>query len=209
MTEEEAREWLRAQSVPRETFDRLSEFVRFLLMEAEGQNLIAASSFDTLWARHIVDSAQLLLHVPRGSGSWLDIGSGAGFPGLVIGALSGHAVTLVEPRQKRAAFLKRGAELLGIQSTAEIVQQKLEAMTSRSFSVISARAVAPLPRLLPLAHRFSSLDTIWLLPKGRSADKELESVASSWHGDFTKVPSLTDPSASIVVATKVRPGKLR
>jgi len=169
--------------------------------------LVSASTMDNMWARHFVDSAQLL--DLAGPGDWLDLGSGAGFPGLVTAALSARPVTLVESRAKRILFLQQASALLGLTNRVEIFGGRAEMLPDRTFGVISARAFAPLPRLLAIAHRFSTPDTIWVLPKGRSAERELAEVTDSWQGDFWTVPSVTDSEAAIIVASQVRPRKRR
>jgi 16S rRNA (guanine527-N7)-methyltransferase len=189
--------------VPRETLERLEAFAALLRTENERQNLVSGSSLDALWQRHILDSAQLVRFAPPDARSWLDLGTGAGFPGLMVPLFHPAAVTLVESRRLRADFLRTAASTLGILDRIEIVGAKLEAIASRPFDVISARAFAPLPRLLDLAHRFSTADTIWILPKGRNAKSELDAVRSSWQGDFRLEPSLTDADAGIVVASGV------
>ena len=207
MTEDEARAWLTARDVPRETLGKLAEFEQFLRTEGAQQNLVSASTMDNMWARHFVDSAQLL--DLAGPGDWLDLGSGAGFPGLVTAALSARPVTLVESRAKRILFLQQASALLGLTNRVEIFGGRAEMLPDRTFGVISARAFAPLPRLLAIAHRFSTPDTIWVLPKGRSAERELAEVTDSWQGDFWTVPSVTDSEAAIIVASQVRPRKRR
>lgn len=205
MTEEEARDWL-AGNVPRETLSRLERLVALVLDEMSRQNLIAASTADHIWGRHIVDSAQLLAIAPANARNWIDLGSGAGFPGMVIAAVRPDiAMTLVESRRKRIDFLRATAEALGIAKQVVVIGQRCEVLGSQPHDVISARAFAPLDRLLPLAHRFSHPETAWLLPKGRSAASELEAVADSWQGDFRIVPSLTDSEAAIIVARHVKP----
>jgi 16S rRNA (guanine527-N7)-methyltransferase len=208
MTENEARAWIAARNVPRETLDALDRFVTFLLREAALQNLIAASTLESVWVRHIVDSAQLLDHAGDWS-AWLDLGSGAGFPGLVVGLLGKGKVTLVESRAKRVAFLRAAAEVMGIGDRIDVVASRVETMPPRRFDVISARAFAPLPKLLTLAAPFADKSTRWVLPKGRSAPEELEAARASWQGSFELVPSLTDSEAAIIVAEGVIPGKRR
>lgn len=205
MTEDEARSWLAgAFDVPRETFAALERFVALLREAAAGQNLVAESTLAHVWSRHIVDSAQLLAFAGDAK-SWLDLGSGAGFPGLIVAALGNSAVTLVESRRKRIDFLAAAAETLGVAERVTIIGTRLEAMGDGRFDAISARAFAPLDRLLPLAHRFARPETIWVLPKGRSAACELEAAHGSWQGAFRIEPSVTDPDAAIIVATHVRP----
>jgi len=203
--EAEAQRWL-ADRVSRETFGQLGELAEHVRAEMPRQNLIAASTAEHIWARHIVDSAQLAAFAPETTRSWLDLGSGAGFPGLVIALVRPELhVTLVESRRKRAEFLGATADALGVSDRVEVRGQRLELIGESTFDAISARAFAPLGRLLSLAHRFSHERTIWLLPKGRSAVSELEAVDGSWQGDFQVVPSVTDSDAAIIVAREVQP----
>jgi 16S rRNA (guanine527-N7)-methyltransferase len=202
VTEEEAQEWLKTMlSVPRETMDRLDQLRERVIAENSRQNLVSMSSIDQFWVRHIVDSAQLLLHTD--GKNWLDLGTGAGFPGLVIAILRPDMpITLVESRRKRIDFLAATVAELGLPEVA-IHGGRLETMKSAPFQVISARAFAPLHRLLPLAHSFSTADTVWLLPKGLSAREEVDAVKSAWSGMFHVKQSLTDANSALIVATKV------
>lgn len=203
MDEAGARAWLASEcDVPRETFDRLDAFVALLRAENERQNLVSAASLDHVWTRHIVDSAQLLRF--GGEGAWLDLGTGAGFPGLIVSALRDGPVTMVEERKRRIDFLERAADVLGIADRATIVCGRVEKVKLPKYAVISARAFAPLERLLDWAERFATPETRWVLPKGRNAKSELEAVRSSWQGDFRVEPSLTDEDAGIIVAQGVR-----
>jgi 16S rRNA (guanine527-N7)-methyltransferase len=199
MTEDEARNWLGKNfDVSRETNQRLEAFAAFLKEEAQKQNLVSAATLDHIWARHIVDSAQLLRFAPP-KGRWLDLGSGAGFPGIVIALLSVHRVTLVESRAKRIDYLERLIVHLGLEDKAMVAGMPVERLETAPYSVISARAFAPLPRLLDLSARFSTAKTIWLLPKGRNAVKELHEAHGRWNLDFTVEPSVTDDEAGILV----------
>ncbi|HEX8380345.1 MAG TPA: 16S rRNA (guanine(527)-N(7))-methyltransferase RsmG [Allosphingosinicella sp.] len=200
MTEAEAKERL---DVPRETIERLEAFVELLKAENARQNLVSKASLDAVWERHILDSVQLARFAPDAR-SWLDLGTGAGFPGLVIPLFHAAEMVLVESRRLRTDFLRAAAETLGISGRVEIVCARLETLPARPFDAISARAFAPLPKLLALAERFSTPETIWILPKGRNAKSELEAARSSWQGDFRLEPSLTDAEARIVVASRVR-----
>lgn len=207
MTEAEALAWIATRNVPRETVDRLHRFASFLSAENAHQNLVAASTLETIWSRHIVDSAQLLDLAK--DGSWVDLGAGAGFPGLIIAAIGVRSVTLVESRAKRIDFLHRAVDLLGIGDRVEIFGGRVETLRDRQFDVISARAFAPLPRLLDVARGLASPNTVWLLPKGRSAARELAEIDDSWQGTFRVEPSITDPEAAIIVASQVCPRKRR
>lgn len=205
MTEEDAQDWLRQTlNVSRETLDKLARYRTLVLEGAEEQNLIARSTFDVFWTRHIVDSAQLLpLSAEAGEGDWLDLGSGAGMPGLVIACLSGRPMHLVEERRGRIAFLNRAIAELDLPQ-AQVFGCKVQALRHAPAAIISARAFAPLPKLFELAHSFSTQKTVWLLPKGRSARDELVNAQHNWQGTFHVKPSLTDSEAAILVATGVR-----
>lgn len=201
MTEDEAREWVRDRyGVPRET--RLAAFVDLLREEAGKQNLIAPSTLDQVWARHIVDSAQLLAHAPD-DGVWLDIGSGAGLPGVVVALLRDAPVELVEPRKLRTDFLSRVITELNLADVA-VHTDKIE-RTKGPAAVISARAVAQLDDLFRIARHRSTSSTVWVLPKGRNAQSEVEEARRKWHGSFHVEPSITAPDSLIVVAKGVRP----
>lgn len=202
MTEEEAKSWLKdTLSVSRETetWERLDAFVAFLKREASQQNLISASTLDHIWARHIVDSAQLLRYAPKAAGQWLDLGSGAGFPGIVVALLSPHRVTLVESRGRRIDYLNRAIRLLDLEDRAVVAGMAVERVETAPYSVISARAFAPLPKLLDLSQRFSTQKTLWLLPKGKNALRELHEAHGRWNLEFAVEPSVTDAEAGILV----------
>lgn len=204
MTEEEARDWLRKRfGVPRET--ELTRFSALLVDEATRQNLISAATIPTLWSRHLVDSAQLIEHAEGHAGTWLDIGSGAGLPGLVVAVLTDRQVTLVEPRKRRAEFLTRCAEALGVADRVRIEARSVQQIDHEPAAVISARAVAPLAALLEMAHRHTSKTTLWILPKGRSVESEVAAARETWHGRFDLMPSVTDPDARIVLIRRAAP----
>jgi 16S rRNA (guanine527-N7)-methyltransferase len=199
-SEADSRDWLR--SLPEcddAAMARLEQLVALLTQENERQNLVSAASLGEVWRRHIADSAQLLNHVPRETTSpWLDLGTGAGFPGLVIAALRPECeMLMVESRGRRINWLEEARIALGLKA-AKVIGAPLEKFESRKVRVISARAFAPLDKLLDLSARFSTSDTIWLLPKGRSAPQELQELAG-WSHMFHVEQSLTDPDAGVIV----------
>ncbi len=197
--EEAARAWLRTLPECDDTaMARLEMLAALLAEENARQNLVSATSLGEVWLRHIADSAQLLLHVPRETSSpWLDLGTGAGFPGLVIAALRPECdMLMVESRAKRIEWLERARIALGLDH-ARVVGASLEDMPTRAMRVISARAFAPLDRLLQLSARFSTAETIWLLPKGRSATQELQAL-HGWRHMFHVEQSLTDSEAGVI-----------
>lgn len=204
MDEGETRGWLQTQlNVSRETVDRLDTFTAMLREENERQNLVSRSTLASVGTRHIVDSAQLaVLAGTRRDGHWLDLGTGAGFPGIVLAIVTRGRVTMVEERTKRHAWLSRVVDALAL-GNARVVGRDLARVPVFTCDVITARAFAPLNKLFDLAHGFSRPDTLWLLPKGRGAQEELASVADRWHGRFELAASVVDPASAIVVASDV------
>ncbi len=212
MTEDEAKAILSiAFNVSRETLEKINLYIEMLKKEMQNQNLISAASLDHIWARHILDSAQLLhadifpaekangLQSSGTGASWLDMGSGAGFPGIIIAIMSNWNVTLLESRTRRAAFLQSVIDALDLD--ASVACAKAETYDGDKFSVISARAFAPLPKLLRLASPFSTRKTQYLLPKGRNAENELLEVRKKWSTKMKVIPSMTDSEAGILVGT--------
>ena len=189
------------RDVSRETFKKLELYVDLLREETKRQNLISASTLDRLWERHILDSAQLVRFEPRSASSWADIGSGAGLPGIVIACLVSGPVTLIEPRRLRADFLHKLVESL--QLNAKVFCGKVE-RAGGEYDVITARAVAPLAKLLKISAHLSTRNTVWALPKGRGAERELAEAKEAWQGTFHVEQSVTDADSRIVVATGVR-----
>jgi 16S rRNA (guanine527-N7)-methyltransferase len=187
--------------VSRETLEKLEAYVALLREESGRQNLVSASTHDTVWERHILDSAQLVRFEPLAGAAWVDIGSGAGLPGIVVACLVDGPVTLVEPRRLRADFLHRAVESL--QLRADVRCAKVERVEGR-FDVITARAVADLARLIEISHHLSTTNTVWALPKGRNALAELSAARRTWQGEFRVERSVTDADSSIVVATGIR-----
>lgn len=178
---------------------RLDTLATLLRAENRAQNLIAKVTEDILWLRHFADSAQLLNYVPRETAIWLDLGTGAGFPGLVIATLRPETtVIMVESRRRRAEWLARAIAELGL-SHAKVEAQPLEKVATLPASVISARAFAPLEKLIQLSGRFSTRDTVWLLPKGRSARQEVAALPRKIGQLFHVEQSLTDSEAGIIV----------
>ena len=178
---------------------RLERLAALVIAENARQNLMSKPSEAAIWLRHLADSAQLLAPVSRGTSPWLDLGTGAGFPGLVIAAMRPDLeVVLVESRKKRVDWLMRAAAELGL-ARGRVEGRRLEHVESFPAAVISARAFAPLPKLLTLSARFSTQDTLWLLPKGRSAVQEVASLPDGMAKMFHVEHSVTDTEAGIVI----------
>ena len=189
--------------VSRETVALLEAFVERLKAASAEQNLISASTLDQVWERHILDSAQLVRFEPKAGASWVDIGSGAGLPGLVVAALVAGPVTLIEPRRLRAAFLAEAVAALGLAGRVTVEATKVENVRGR-FDVVTARAVAPLARLFTMAHHLAHDGTVWALPKGKSAHSELAEANRSWQCEARSEASFTDAQANILLLGKVR-----
>lgn len=197
--EEAARSWIAETLSPTAPqWARLERFADMLVAENALQNLIAASTIPTLWARHIADSAQLLAADRERSGLWIDLGSGPGLPGLVVAILCDRPMLLVESRKRRCDFLRNVAAELAL-GHVEIAEARLEALETRPAATISARAFAPLNKLIDLSARFSTESTRWLLPKGRNAVKELALLPDAWQRMFHVEHSLTDAESRILV----------
>lgn len=190
------------RNVSRETFSRIEKYVELLRQEAVRQNLISASTMETVWDRHILDSAQLVQFEPKAGSAWVDIGSGAGLPGLVVACLVDGPVALVEPRQLRAEFLRKAIVALNLSSRVSV--QQVNAQRARGkYDVISARAVASLSKLFEISQHLSTGNTVWALPKGRGALEELAEAQQAWQGMFHVERSVTDSESYIVVGTGV------
>ncbi|MFN6934883.1 MAG: 16S rRNA (guanine(527)-N(7))-methyltransferase RsmG [Tsuneonella sp.] len=203
-SEEQARAFVAARC-DREATARLDYFARLLTEESLRQNLISANSTDHLWQRHIADSAQLLDHSPAGILSpWLDLGSGAGFPGLVIAVMRPDwPITLVESRRLRIDWLNHVVQTLRLENCS-VLGARLEVVDPFPAGVISARAFAPLPKLLRLARPFSTADTVWLLPKGRSAAQEVADLPVQERRMFHVEQSVSDGESGIVIGRTIR-----
>jgi len=206
MTEsEDAARRFCAERTDQTGLERLERFAALLSEENERQNLVSGASLGTIWHRHFADSLQLLDHVPRGTGPWLDLGSGAGIPGVVLAcARPDTAILLVESRKRRVEWLIRATTALGLRH-CQILGTRLEAVETSPVRVITARAFAPLGKLLQLSARFSTRDTTWLLPKGRSAAQELAEQPPGVQLMFHVEQSCTEPEGGILIGQGTPP----
>jgi 16S rRNA (guanine527-N7)-methyltransferase len=189
-----------ALNVSRETMKRFEIFEQRLRLWSRRINLVATSTLADLWTRHIADSAQLFDIAPHAK-SWVDLGSGGGLPGLIIAAIQADNVpeakmTLIESDKRKAAFLSDAAHHMGL--TVQVLPVRIEAAESQQYDVVSARALAPLPKLLELAAPFCNANTVCLFPKGETVAEELTAARSRWHIDAETLPSRTHPSATIL-----------
>lgn len=154
-----------------------------------------------MWRRHFLDSAQLLPLIPPGAQSLLDLGSGAGFPGLVLAVLGARGVELVEADARKCAFLREAARIAG--APVRIHNTRIESLPARPFAVVTARGCAPLDRLFMLAQRFIGPETVCLFPKGKEAGQEVATARTAWDFDVTSHPSRSDPRGVVLCVSKL------
>ena len=196
-------------AVSRETSDRLDRFVELLISWEKHTNLIARSTIPVIWTRHIADSLQLLELAPHAK-VWADLGSGAGFPGIVIACAladtEGAKVHLVESIGKKATFLREAAHATG--APAVVHAMRIEDFVDKapeSIDVVTARALAPLPKLLALAYPLLKKGALGLFPKGQDVASELTEAAKYWKIEHNLVRSRTDAKAQILVVRHLEP----
>jgi len=206
-----AEDFQAATGVSRETLDRLRTYAALLQKRNRTLNLVSASTIQDLWRRHFFDSAQLAPLAPAGTRAWLDIGSGAGFPGLVLAIVGAGEVHLVERSRKKAAFLREVVEATA--ATAVVHALPLEELTRLELApdgadVVTARAVAPPLRILELARPFEAANATYLLPVGRNADSALTDAREYWKLAAEIVSSRTDPDSGILRFRKILPDRL-
>ena len=187
--------------VSRETEARLDALVAHLGRWNAAINLVARSTMASVWTRHILDSGQLFDLVPTGAQRWADLGSGAGFPGLVIAVLAaerapGLRVTLVESDLRKAEFLRRAARVCGVAVTVHA--RRIEAIAPLGADVVSARALAPLVDLLGFAERHLRPGGSALFPKGAGHEAEIAAALERWRFSVQKHPSRTDPDSVVL-----------
>lgn len=199
-------EALRALGVSRETEARLDAFVALLGRWSGAINLVSRATLAEVWTRHILDSGQLFALAPAGARHWADLGSGAGFPGLVIAILAAETapdllVTLVESDQRKAAFLGTVARETGL--SPRIEARRIEEVPPLGADVLSARALAPLPQLLAHAERHLAPGGLALFPKGAGHAAEIAESLERWRFSVQKHPSRTDPEAVILAIGEI------
>lgn len=191
-------DWLDA---PPDQVGKLAEFLKLVIKWNPKINLVSAGSLAQAWNRHILDSAQLWTMVPAASGIWLDVGSGGGFPGLVIAILAQQAapdlqVVLVESDRRKAVFLQEAVRLLELSS--EVRCSRVEKLSPIGATVLTARAVASLADLLPMAERHLASTGVSLFPKGQRHLIELSEVRQHWQMQTDVLVSKTDNDAAVL-----------
>lgn len=200
MTEEEARDRI-AAGVSRETLTRLDLYADLLRKWQRRINLVAPATLSALWQRHFLDSMQVLDASPIRDGLWLDLGSGGGFPGLVCAIVAaetapGLRFELVDSDTRKCVFLREAARQADV--IVAVHAARIEALPPRDASVISARALAPLSQLLPLAQRHLGPGGICLFQKGAGHGEELESLPPGWQMEVDTLPSVTSADSVIL-----------
>ena len=195
--------------VSRETLDKLDAYAGELRRWTRRINLVSKSTLDHIWSRHFLDSAQLWGLSPR-SGHWVDLGSGGGFPGLVLAIVArdvkGVDFTLVESDQRKAAFLRHISRDLAL--NVEVMHDRIEDVPPLQADVLTARALAPLNKLLGYAERHRKPAGLALFPKGEKVETEISVALESWRFDCQKHPSISDARSSVLCVgeiSRVRP----
>jgi 16S rRNA (guanine527-N7)-methyltransferase len=182
--------------VSRETLERLTAYLDLLRRWQRAVNLVGASTLEDPWRRHLLDCAQIAPHVPAKARIVLDLGSGAGLPGLILALLGVPGVHLVESDQRKAQFLREAARITG--ACVVIHARRIEQLQGLAADVVTARALAPLPRLLALAEPFLTPPSICLFLKGKTAERELTDARRSWHMLTDVVPSRSGSSGVLL-----------
>ncbi len=206
MTQDRSR-FAEAFDVSRETLDRLTLYAELLTKWTPAINLVSKSTIPALWTRHFADSAQLLDIADTSRGSWADLGSGGGFPGMVIAILAaekhpGLKVTCVESDRRKATFLRTVARETGVEAT--VVSERIEALPALHADVVSARALAPLSDLIGYAIRHLAPEGTALFPKGTGQAEEIEQALASWAFRLDTIPSRTDPQSTVLKLWSIR-----
>jgi 16S rRNA (guanine527-N7)-methyltransferase len=198
-------EFAAATNVSRETLARLKAYAGLLEDWNSRHNLVSTRSLEDLWRRHFWDSAQLAPLIPAKVRTIADLGSGAGFPGLVLAEMlrDKTAVTLFEATTKKCDFLKAAA--LRMELPVLIQHVRMEDVFPQAFDVVTARACAPLPKLLSYAQHFVGPNSVCLLLKGQNVGAELTEAHKSWKMKVRQIPSLTDPSGVILELKELSP----
>jgi 16S rRNA (guanine527-N7)-methyltransferase len=185
-----------ATGVSRETLASLSAYEALLRKWQPRINLVGPSTMSELWSRHFLDSAQLYALLPEGARVLVDLGSGAGFPGLVLAILGVPEVHLIESDSRKAAFLREAAREAGAKITVH--NKRIEAVPPFPADVVSARALAPLSQLLSWAHPFLGSRGVGVFPKGQTVEEELTDSTKYWTFEVERFSSRTDPGGTIL-----------
>ena len=189
-------QFARATGVSRETLARFDLYAEILTRWQSRINLVSAATLQTVWERHFLDSAQLLDHCPADARSLVDMGSGAGFPGMVLALLGVPNVTLIDSDVRKGVFLREVARMT--ETDVTVITARLEAAPPSRADIVTARALAPVHKLLELGSRFAHEQTVFLFPKGQDVEADLTTTTIPRHIYIERHPSLTDSAATIL-----------
>jgi len=195
-------EFLKHFPISRETFQALELYEAMLREWNQKFNLIGNSTLPEIWTRHFLDSAQIMSYIPEETQSLADMGSGAGFPGIVLSILGVPEVHLIESVGKKAVFLYEIVKALDL--NVAVHQGRVEDMHNFKADIITARALKPLPELIKLANPLMHKGSFGIFLKGKNVLEELTESAQSWTFDFAKSPSISDPSGSVLIIKNLR-----
>jgi 16S rRNA (guanine527-N7)-methyltransferase len=199
------REHLQRQTgVSRETLERLDTYVELLVAWNRRINLVGARTLGDVWRRHILDSAQLFPLIPQNARVLVDLGSGAGLPGLILAILGVPEVHLIEADARKCAFLREAARVTG--TAVAIHARRIEDVPAVPADIVTARAFAPLISLLDHAEQFATAHSILLFLKGKTIQDELTEARKEWKMREALLPSVSDPSGAILRLEKVTRG---
>ncbi|MCF3933985.1 16S rRNA (guanine(527)-N(7))-methyltransferase RsmG [Acuticoccus sp. M5D2P5] len=189
-------------AVDPDAFEAIETFVGSCRAWGRVSNLVSAADQDRLWQRHVLDSLQLLPLADAAGPEWIDLGSGGGFPGMIVAiARRGTRMTLVESNRKKAAFLLQVAAASG--ASVRVEPKRIEAVTPGARDVVSARALASLDKLLDLSAGFFGPSTIGLFPKGRDAANEVAEARKRYDFALSETPSRTEADATILTVSQM------
>lgn len=192
--------------VSRETIERLTAYAELLRKWQPKINLVSGTTLDDLWRRHMLDCAQLKRLLPINTRSVADLGSGAGFPGLVLAILGVHEVHLIDSDQRKCVFLIEAARTAGLDPGRNPIvhNSRIEAVSGLEVDAVTARACAPLDQLLTYTQKFLWHDGKALFLKGAAVEEELTTARKNWHMEVERFPSASDPKGSILRIGQVR-----
>lgn len=196
-----AEDFARETSASPETMERLKQFVELLRKWQKTINLVGKATLADVWRRHVLDSAQLAPFISGIEGKIADIGSGAGFPGLILAIITGRHVHLIESDGRKCAFLVAAARATDAPVT--IIKRRIESVTEIKFAVVTARAVAPLAELIALAEAVLEPAGCCFFLKGQRVSDELTKALKSWNMIVTRIPSVTDKDAVVLKLEKI------
>ena len=200
--------FMETYNVSRETFDILSRFVNILTEWQGKMNLVSSKSLDQIWTRHIADSIELYQYLNADTNLVCDIGSGAGFPGVILAIVSmveqrATKFKLIESITKKTVYLNDVKERLGL-NNVEIINARSESLKIKPAGIITARAVAPLDKLLGLALPLTNKKTVLLFPKGKTYEIEIAQAQKHWHFDVSALKNSVEPEGVILKISNLR-----